>query len=224
MRIKLSVLSLLAFASIALPQAPQPAIDAGTCSANSFEAQFFHFRYQVPKGWFALQDNIRMEENRKRYETQLAKALKEEGPNGEAHRTEGDKEITQTHKTEVFPPYNPLVAAPAALTSSNTDQLPRITIFAQKRITMLMEAGDPAKLLTMLPKIKVLRGPENVLLSGHKFVRADFQFPSGAFLSKFTTVVGDYLIEFDLRANNEKDLKDLATSTESVVFLSDSSS
>ena len=92
-----------------------------------------------------------------------------------------------------------------------------------KRIATMMEAGDPAKLIGMMPHTKVLRGPEEVLISGHKFVRADFQFRSDDFLSKFSTVIGNYLVEFDLRARNEKELTDLASSMQSVVFVPDSS-
>jgi hypothetical protein len=65
---------------------------------------------------------------------------------------------------------------------------------------------------------KVLRGPEDIILSGHKFARADFQFKPDSFLSKFTTVSGDYLIEFDLRAENEKDLADLTNSVQAIQF------
>ena len=216
-------ISLLLLTSAFYAQTPQPAIDAGTTSAGTFEAQYFHFRYEIPKGWSTLPDGVRTGENRSRYETQLADALKKAGPNKETRKTEGGKQITETRTTEVFPPYNLLVAAPAMLTSSDTDQLPRVTIFAMKRIASMMEAGDPAKLIGMMPQTKVLRGPEDVVFSGHEFVRADFQFSSRDFLSKFSTTVGNYLVEFDLRAKNKKDLADLASSMQSVVFVPDSS-
>jgi hypothetical protein len=216
-------LMLLSFASIVLAQTPQTAIDAGATSAGTFEAQYFRFRYQIPNGWSALPDAVRIEENRKRYETQLADALKKAGPKKETRKTKGGKQITETRTTEVFPPYNLLVAAPAPLTSSDTDQLPSVTIFATKRFPAMMEAGDPAHLIGMMSETKVLRGPAEEVLSGHKFVRADFQFRSDNFLSKFSTVIGNYLVEFDLRAMNEKDLTDLANSMQSVVFMPDRS-
>jgi hypothetical protein len=37
-------------------------------------------------------------------------------------------------------------------------------------------------------------------------------------LSKFATVVGEYIIEFDLRAENEKDLAELVKTMQSVQF------
>ena len=44
---------------------------------------------------------------------------------------------------------------------------------------------------------KVLKDPEETVISGHKFVSADFQFRPGSLLSKFATVSGDYIIEFE---------------------------
>ena len=201
-----------------LAQEPKQAIDAGDATGGYFQASFFHFRYELPNGWSALPDDVRIEENRKRYETQLEDALKKEDPNRETQKTQGNKTTTETRKTEVFPPYNLLVAAPTLLTSSETSQLPRLVIYAQKRIAMLMEAGDPAKMVSYVPGAKVLRGPEDLLLSGHKFVRTDFRFQDGGVMSKFVTVVGDYLIDFDFRADNEKDLIGLASTMQTVAF------
>lgn len=200
------LLCVLCLSWATLAQESKPAIDAGETTGNSFQSSFFHFRYQLPNGWSALPDDVRIGENRKRYETQLAKAIKKEGPG------------TETSKTEVFPPYNLLVAAPTSLTSSETNQLPRLEIYALKRITMMMEAGDPAKMVSYVPQVKVLRGPEDLLISGHKFVRTDFRFQTGRVLSKFVTISGDYLIEFDFRADNEKDLMDLASTMQTVAF------
>jgi len=196
-------LLLPAFSALA---AAQVSVDAGQTTSNIFESTYFHFRYEIPKGWFALDDGVRLADNKKRYETQLAAALKSKGPN------------TPTQKTEVFPPYDLLIASRTAVTSSETGQLPRVQIQAIKRIAMMMEAADPAKLVSRIMNPKVLRGPEEVVLSGHKFARTDFQFSSGSFLSKFTSVSGDYLIGFDLRADTEKDLSDLATTMQTLRF------
>jgi hypothetical protein len=195
------LLCVLCLSWATLAQESKPTIDSGETAGNSFQSSFFHFRCELPNGWSALPDDVRIRENRKRYETQLAEALKKEGPN-----------------SEVFPPYNLLVAAPTSPTSGETHQLPRLEIYAVKRITMMMEAGDPAKTVSYVPQVKVLRGPEDLLISRHKFVRTDFRFePSGA-LSKFVTVDGDYLIEFDFRADNEQGLIGLASTMQTVAF------
>jgi hypothetical protein len=195
------LLCVLCLSWATLAQESKPAIDAGETTGSSFQSSFFRFRYELPNGWSALPDDVRIGENRKRYETQLAEALKTEGPN-----------------TEVFPQYNLVVAAPTSPASGETHQLPRLEIYALKRITMLMEAGDPAKMVSYLPQVKVLRGPEDLLISGHKFVRTDFRFQPRGVLSKFVTVDGDYLIEFDFRADNEKGLMDLASTMQTVAF------
>lgn len=199
--------SLWFYAFVALA-GPQPSIDAGQTTANVFESAYFHFRYELPKGWFALDDRVRLADNKKRYETQLQEALRNKQPNTS----------TQTTEVEVFPPYNLLIASRTVVTSSDTGQLPRVEIHAIRRMAMMMEAGDSAKLISQIMRPKVLRGPEDITLSGHKFVRADFQFKPDSFLSKFTSVSGDYLIEFDLRAENEKDLGDLANSVQAIQF------
>ncbi len=203
----LITVSLLVYSIVGLV-APQPSIDVGQTTANVFESTYFHFRYELPKGWFALDDRVRLADNKNRYETQLQEALKNKKPNTS----------TQTTTVEVFPPYNLLIASRTAVTSSDTGQMPRVEIHAIRRVAMMMEAGDSVKLISQIMRPKVLRGPEDVTLSGHKFVRADFEFKPDSFLSKFTTVSGDYLIEFDLRADNEKDLGDLANTVQAIQF------
>jgi hypothetical protein len=122
--------SLLFYAFVALA-GPQPSIDAGQTTANVFESAYFHFRYELPKGWFALDDRVRLADNKKRYETQLQEALRNKQPNTS----------TQTTEVEVFPPYNLLIASRTPVTSSDTGQLPRVEIHAIRRMAMMMEAG-----------------------------------------------------------------------------------
>jgi len=77
---------------------------------------------------------------------------------------------------------------------------------------------DPARTLIQMIHPKVLSGPEDILLAGRPASRTDFKFQSGSLLSKFATVVGDYIIEFDLRADNETDLANLVNTIETVRF------
>jgi hypothetical protein len=195
----------LLFSGLSLIATAQVSVDAGQTKVNVFESTYFHFHYELPKGWFALDDGVRLADNKKRYETQLEEVYKDKGPN------------TPTQKTEVYPPFTLLIASRTPVTSSETGQLPRVLVQAIRRFPTMMEAGDPANLVSRM-KPKVLRGPEDIILSGHKFVRTDFQFRADSFLSKFTTASGDYLIGFDLRADNEKDLSDLAASMQSIRF------
>ncbi len=192
----------------ALAAPPEP-IDAGKTTANVFESSFFHFRYELPKGWSALADDVRLAENKKRYQDALYEAI------GKNDQTAPEN---QHLITEAIVPYTLLLAARARVASGDERPLPRIMVMASKRRTMWAEAGDPAKMYEKLAHPKVLRDSEEVVLSGHKFVRTDFQMKAASFLSKFATVSGDYLIEFDLRADNEKDLEDLVNTMQTLKF------
>jgi len=201
-------LFVLLFFAFALAAPPEP-IDAGKTIANVFESSFFHFRYELPKGWSALADDVRLAENKKRYKDALFEAI---GRNDQS-APENQKLIT-----EAIVPFNLLVAARTAVASGNARPLPRVVIQASQRRIMMAEAGDPATMIIKVIHPKVLRDSEEVVLSGHKFVRTDFEMKSASFLSKFATVSGDYLIEFDLRAENEKDLADLVNTMQTLKF------
>ena len=111
-----------------------------------------------------------------------------------------------------------MIAAPKKVVSPDTGQIPRIVIYTHKRFPMEMEPTDPANMIMRLFPGKAIRGPENMLISGHKFVRTDFRFRPGSLLSKFVTLDGDYLIEFDFRAADEEDLAKLADTMQTIKF------
>jgi hypothetical protein len=205
---RLFAFSVLLVSVFALAAPPEP-IDAGRTTANVFESSFFHFRYELPKGWSALADDVRLAENQKRYKDALNEAI--------GHNDQSAPE-NQNLITEAIVPYNLLLAARTAVASGDARPLPRVLIQASMRRTMMAEAGDPAKIIIQMAHPKVLRDSEEVVLSGHKFVRTDFQMKAASFLSKFATVNGDYIIEFDLRADNEKDLADLVNTMQTLKF------
>ncbi len=194
---------LVLFSAFALA-APPDAVDAAKSTANVFESSFFHLHYEFPKGWSALDDSVRVAENKKRYETAMQEIREQVGSD------------TTVYKAETVEPYFLLVAGRAAVTASETTQKPRVVIMATQRRTMMNGPGDPARVIMQMLHPKVLRQPEDIVLSGHKFYRVDFEFNPKSLLSKFATVVGDYIIEFDLRAENEKDLTDLVTTMQSL--------
>ena len=63
---KAPVLVLLLLSTFLFAAAPD-AVDAGKTTGNVFESTFFHFRYEFPNGWVALDDKVRMAENKKRF-------------------------------------------------------------------------------------------------------------------------------------------------------------
>jgi hypothetical protein len=202
---KYLALSFVLVSAFALAATPDT-FDAGKTTANVFESPFFHFRYEFPKGWFALDDSVRMAENKKRYETDLKEALDQNGPD------------SATSHTEVVDPYFLLVAGQSAVTASETTQKPRVVIMATKRRNMMSGPRDPARTIIEMIHPKVLKGPEDLVLAGRQFSRTDLEFNPKSLLSKFATVVGEYIIEFDLRADNEKDLANLVNTMQSLQF------
>jgi hypothetical protein len=202
------VLLLLLLSMSAFAAAPEP-IDAGKTTDNVFESSFFHFRFEFPKGWHSLDDKVRLDDNAKRYKDELYEAI---GHN--------DQTAPENRKliTEAIIYYNLLLASKVPITAPEATPKPRIVIMASKRRLQWQEAGDPAKMYIGMGHPKVLHEPEEVTISGHKFVRADLQLRPDSFLSKFATVDGNYIVEFDLRTDNEKELAELVKTMDSLKF------
>ncbi|HKV93015.1 MAG TPA: hypothetical protein VJW20_10740 [Candidatus Angelobacter sp.] len=111
-----------------------------------------------------------------------------------------------------------LIATPARLPAGKHAGLPHIFIWARERFSTLNEAGDNAKLLSSLPGVKVLRNPEDVAISGHKFVRADFVHHHHDYEALFVTVIGEYQLGFEFRGRSEREITNLAASMKDLQF------
>jgi TonB family protein len=206
-----ALICLIGLAPSTLAQTHVPPIDDAIVAENKFESTFFGIRYEFPSEWHALEDLTRIADNKDRYDKQLQEALAKNGPN------------TPNNKTEVFPNYNLLVAGPSPVLMSNTPQMPRIVIWVHRRFNMLDQPGDHAKVLSMMPSLSVLRPPEETILSGQKFIRADYSFDKDSYLSQWVTQMGDYLIGFDLRARSGDELKILTQTMQTLQFVSEDS-
>ena len=196
--------------------AQKPSIDAGQTTGNTFQSDYFHFSYAFPKGWVAVPDAVRIEENRKRYETV-------DKMSDHSDRQPSTHVVSRT----VVTPYDLLIAFNhgAADASGAASLMPRVNVSTRRRDSMMMEAEDPAKFISLSrgSKVKKLKGPEKVVIGGHKFIRTDFQStqnvqPTVEYLSIFATTIGDYLLEFDLRATNEKELSELLDTMQTLQF------
>jgi hypothetical protein len=201
----LSIL-LLSIATFAAAREP---VDMGKTVGNVFESSFFYFSFEFPQSWTVLDDKVRLAENEKRYKGALPAESKQDGT-----ATAQDQGAT----ADTVVPYFLLLASKVPVASENEKPLPRISIIATRREPARSQPGDPAKMYAMVANPKVLKQSEDVVISGHKFVRTDFRLKEGSFLSKFTTARGNYLIDFDLLANNEKDLADLVKTMQSIRF------
>jgi len=192
--------------------AQKPSLDAGKTTGNSFQSDFFHFSYQFPKDWTAVPDAVRLEENTRRHEA----TEKMSAPRGPNTYTVGRTVITQ---------YDLMIAFKSGAASGVINAMPRINVRAQRRSDMYGEAEDPAKYISLSlgSRIKKSRGPEKLVISGRKFVRTDFEssekiHPGGEYLSIFAATIGDYLLEFDLRATTAMEMSELVDTMQTLQF------
>jgi hypothetical protein len=206
---RLFVPCLLLVVWLASAQQNQPEPDACTVTNNTIESKFFKFQYSFPQGWSTVNDELRTAENRKRHEDQVKKELAKLPP---------DTADTK-HTIQVFWTYDLLLATPQPFAPGDKAGVPKITIRAQERFQMLNEPGDQAKLVAMIPTAKALRKPEEIKLSGRRFVRSDFVYRDDSFEALFVTVSGKYLLNFDIRGSSEKEVNDLAQTMQTLKFL-----
>jgi hypothetical protein len=186
----------------------QPDPDSGKVTDNTFASTFFKFHYSFPQGWSAVNDDTRIAENRSSHEKQV-REMREKAPPDTANRKT---------TTGVFQLYDLLIATPKPLATSEKPTLPHISVWAQERFSMLNEPGDYGKLLVKFPGAMILRKPEEVIISGRKFVRADFVHNGKSFEALFVTSAGKYLVGFEIRGSNEKEINDLAQTMQTLHF------
>ena len=148
--------------------AQKPAIDAGQTTGDTFQSDYFHFSYAFPKGWVAVPDAVRIEENKNRHETV-------DKMSDHSDRRFSTNVVSRTVITQ----YDLLIAfrQEAPVTSRSANLMPRVNVRAQRRDSIMMEAEDPAKYISLSlgSRVKRLKGPEMFVIGGHKFIRTDFQ-------------------------------------------------
>lgn len=196
------LLSVIALGS--LPIVP----DSGKVTGNTFESTYFNFRYSFPQGWSAVNDDVRMVENRKRHEAEAEKERQKFPPDTG----------TQTTIVLVCWNYDLLTATPAPLSAGKQAGLPHIFIWARQRFSMLNDACDNTNVISSFPGTKVLRKAENVTFSGHEFVRTDFVHNHGNYEALFVTVIGEYQLGFEFRGRSESEINKLAASMKNLQF------
>jgi hypothetical protein len=114
--------------------------------------------------------------------------------------------------------YSLLVASPAGVTSLDSPVLPRVNIWAKRRIPPLDHVEDPAMFMTAMRYAKVIVKPQHVTFDGHDFVRADIETPTSEYRTQFVTIVGDYLIGFEFHSSSEKEGEPGADSMKTIKF------
>ena len=190
----------------AAPAKPEP--DAGKVADNAFKSDFFEFRYIFPQGWSTVNDEVRMQDNRKRHNASVKKA------GAEAPRDTPQRTTT----VQVFWIYDLLVATPAPLAADAKPALPHVHIWAMERFGLFSKAGDNAKQMAGLPTAKVLQASHEETIAGHSFVRTDLVHHNDNFEALFETESGKYLLFFEFRGRNAQEINELAKTMESLKF------
>ena len=182
-----------------------PAVDEAKVTNGVFQSAYFKFAYQLPKDWKALDDATRMSANKLLNEQQTAAR-----PMPARKRPMNAKPASaSTSEPAATPPNNPLenysllVASPAGVPSLESEVLPRVNIWAKRRIPPLDHVDDPALFMIAMRYAKIINKPQHVTIDGHDFVRADIETPTGEYRSQFVTIVGDFMVGFEFHAGSE---------------------
>lgn len=200
-------------AQSAKPAANGPAVDEAKVTGGVFQSPYFKFTYQLPKDWKALDDAVRMAANKQAQEEETSAhpmPVRKRPANTKPASVSTEKPASaSTEKPMAAPPSNPLanysllVASPAGVTSLSNVVLPRVNIWAKRRIPPLDHVEDPAMFMIAMRYAKVVVKPQHLTFDGHDFVRADIQTPTGDYRTQFVTIVGDYLIGFEFHASSQ---------------------
>ena len=198
---------------------PGPAVDGAKVSGATFSSEFFKFSYQLPKDWKALDDSVRMSENQKLQNEDNARAMAPPAPKKKVG-------TSTTAKNPAFVPratssterYSLMAASSEAIDSLDSPVLPRINIWAHRKVPPLDSLDDHAQYLSATKRAVVLQKPKEVSISGHTFMRVDIIAPGGIYHSQFVTIVGDYLVGFDFLTTSQAELSSVTATIDTVKF------
>lgn len=199
-----------------------PAVDAAKVTGTTFESDFFKFTYELPKGWKALDDAARIASNQSlkaddhdrtaQMTTPLPKKASSQPPTVK-------KGPGPSSSPALLPArYSLMAASSYPIDSLASPVLPRINIWAHERVGALDTPKDHAQFLAANKRGKVLFPPQEVSLDGHDFVRVDVITPTGEYVSEYVSILKDYLVGFDFRAQSEKEMVEMAETMKTLKF------
>jgi hypothetical protein len=200
----------------AQPATKGPGVDAVKVTGTTFESEYFKFTYELPKEWKTLDDTARMNANRE--------AAQPDQPSAPQSRVVTKKTGNKTTKVlrTVHPVtlenYSLMVASSEPVTSISSPILPRINIWANRRVPPFDSPSDHAQFLAGTKRTEVIERPHEVTLDGHSFVRVDVRGPDGVYVSQFVTVMGDYLVGFDFRADSQREMAGIVDTAKTIKF------
>ena len=195
-------------------------VDAAAVTGSTFESQYFNFTYELPKGWKALDDAVRIASNREvlQEDAERAKSLVPTPKKSSAKSTIPKAPVSRSHAPLVPERYSLMAAAPNGLDSLASPALPRINIWAHRRIPPMDKAMDHAQLLMAGKHSTALVRPQEVNFDERSFARAEIITSNGEYQSRYITVIGDYLVGFDFWAKSEREMVEISDTMKTVKF------
>ena len=195
------------------------AVDAAKVSGSTFESRYFKFTCELPKGWKTLDDAARVSANAKLSDEEVERAHARSVANKKG--VAKDQDPASSFADDSSPQnYSLMVASPNGVDSLASPVLPRINIWANKRIPPLDSPNDHIQFLLSGRRTRMLVRPQEVAFDGHSFVRASVITPNGEYHSQYVTVLGNYLVGFDFRADSERELVEMTEMMKSIRFQS----
>lgn len=193
-----------------------PPVDAAKVTGSTFESAYFHFTYEFPKDWKALDDNARIASNKEiaLEEKREAEAVSQLPKKASVKTSaKGPKDVAVGPED-----YSLLAATPVGLESLADPVLPRINIWAHRRVPPLDKAMDQAQLLLSGKRSTSLVRPHEVAIDGHYFVVVEIVNPARNYQARYVTELGDYLVGFDFLTQSEKELAEFSNTIKTVKF------
>jgi hypothetical protein len=205
-----------------------PAIDAAAVKNGEFESEGFKFHYQLPKGWKALDDAKRVASNLELRNQYAHPVYNPNMPASKKPTTKKTEATSTTNPAAAAGPKRPIAAAvpnnfslmvagPKGVESVDSAVLPRINIWANRRIPGINSPKDRAFVLESLGQ--VVLPTTLVSLAGREFARVEVLHAGGGpYHALLVTAAGDYLIGFEVRAGSDAELQTLLETMRSVRF------
>jgi hypothetical protein len=204
-----------------------PSVDGAKVNGSTFESDFFKLTYQLPKDWKAMDDDARMAANARyihdQEETTAPVAMpvpkKKTAPKpASAKPASTNTPAAAQIKSAPLETYSLMVASPDGVPSLDSPVLPRINIWAHKRVPPLDSIEDHAQFLLGTRRAQVAMAPQKVEIGGHEFIRADIIMPDGVYRSQFVTAVNDYLVGFEFQALSQREANEIIETTKNIKF------
>jgi hypothetical protein len=202
-----------------------PPVDEVKMTDSTFESLYFKFTYDLPTGWKVLDDESRKSANKQAMQEDLEQARTAIGvPRKTSAKTPAKtnpqpQPQPQPRGNPVVPErYSLLAASPNGLDSLASPVLPRINIWAHRRLPPLDKPVDHAQLLISGKHNEVIVRPQELNIAGHQFVRVELINAAGNYQARYITAIGDFLIGFDFLTNSEREMAEFSNSIKSVKF------